>query len=1047
MDINLKDYYNRYIKSGKWSRILFLAGRYIQSAEFNELQSMQAERLKGIGDAVFSDGDVISGCDVSVDFATARIALGAGRIYLDGEVREVEAASLTIPLDTTLQAGVRLRERILSEREDGSLRDPAVGCPGYQQPGSGRLLVFSEWGLNTDGMEGTFYPVYTVSNGRVVTPKTKSYMDEYMDALARYDRESHGFYIIEGLRVRALAAEPKKQAYSISEGKAHVRGYEVTVPYAVRLVVDEDADVYDVEGEPHTFNPDGGGTMRLDVNHWPIDTVKKTGVTVQRTVTVTHGGYSGCADPLPNTSIVQLVSVKQGTKTYTQGTDFRLIADVVDWSPSGDEPAPGSNYEVVYQYRTVATPAGQDSRGFTVDGLVPGSLVLVDYSYRLPRKDIIVIDQKANVTLVKGVAHRYAPVPPETPPNTIRLALVHQNWDGLPTVVNNATAAVPMTTLEAMRKSIVDLYDLVAIERLKTDALVSAPSAVHGVFVDPFIDDDMRDAGTPQTGAIVGGELMLPLEADVVQFSGSGAVTLDYTSETLLEQTDRTGCMQINPYQAFDPLPAKVVLEPSIDRWADTVTQWASEIMRNVTNGSGSSSSTSRSTAVELLDRTTAEATTMRSRTVVIKASGFGPNENIQGVTFDGVSVTTGIVKADADGKVGGSFVIPEGIPTGTKLLHIRGEHTQGFAAYTGTGTVTTETKRNVTTITTTRWEEYWEPPVDPLAQTFTLSAARHVSAVELYFCKAGISPVRVQIRRTTVGMPNREILAEGELAASEIREGVVCRIRFPHPVPLSANIEYAFVVMTDTADHEIGTAKLGEWDAAKGWVKSQPYAAGVLLSSSNASTWTPHNDMDLWFRLLGAKFDISAPKRVDLGTAEMSGVTDLLPLTEVERPAADADVTFVLSKDGVEAARVQANQLLSLSSALDGAYKVEAELFGLEHFSPVLYSGTQLFMGKLGNTGDYVSRSFPCGTAKKVSVRIEALLPGSSNIRVFVQTGASAWTEATLDGFEEIGDGWRRRTYSAACARAETRVKIVLSGTPAERPKARNLRAVILDA
>ena len=67
--------------------------------------------------------------------------------------------------------------------------------------------------------------------------------------------------------------------------------------------------------------------------------------------------------------------------------------------------------------------------------------------------------------------------------------------------------------------------------------------------------------------------------------------------------------------------------------------------------------------------------------------------------------------------------------------------------------------------------------------------------------------------------------------------------------------------------------------------------------------------------------------------------------------------------------------------------------------------------------------------------------------MKVYVQTGVSTWGEATLDGFEEIGDGWKRRNYSLPCGRAETRVKIVLTGTPSERPKARNLRAVILDA
>ncbi|MFP3030850.1 MAG: hypothetical protein ACEY3M_06775, partial [Wolbachia sp.] len=39
----------------------------------------------------------------------------------------------------------------------------------------------------------------------------------------------------------------------------------------------------------------------------------------------------------------------------------------------------------------------------------------------------------------------------------------------------------------------------------------------------------------------------------------------------------------------------------------------------------------------------------------------------------------------------------------------------------------------------------------------------------------------------------------------------------------------------------------------------------GVLLSSSNASTWTPHQNLDLTFRLLAAKFS-EVSHVVDLG-------------------------------------------------------------------------------------------------------------------------------------------------------------------------------------
>lgn len=62
--------------------------------------------------------------------------------------------------------------------------------------------------------------------------------------------------------------------------------------------------------------------------------------------------------------------------------------------------------------------------------------------------------------------------------------------------------------------------------------------------------------------------------------------------------------------------------------------------------------------------------------------------------------------------------------------------------------------------------------------------------------------------------------------------------------------------VCNSTADTAIKVAELGKYDAVNSrWVTSQSYQVGILLSSSNASTWTLHQNLDLTFRLLAAKF------------------------------------------------------------------------------------------------------------------------------------------------------------------------------------------------
>lgn len=1024
--VNNPDYHNRFDPKKNWDRIAHISGRPIQAAEANELQHILEEKIRALGYAQYVDGTVIEGCEIALDKEIRVARMTGGRIFVGGLVREVQSASLNIPDAETVQVGIWLKSRNVTAAEDATLLNPAVNTPMYRMEGGSRIVTTAEWGLNLDGLSRPFYPLYTVSGGEIVSQIVKEKNLDYLDALARYDRDSHGHYVVEGLHVTALPnadAEDDgvKQTYSISQGLAHIHGYEARLPHSVRLVVDEKPDLYNVTSEAHLFEGDGTGKMVLDVNHYPIENIGAVKVTKERTVNLTHGGYTGCSDNLPDTSVIKIVQVKQGAKIFVPGPDYRLGADVVDWAPSGDEPAPGSQYEATYQYRTNVVPENVTGGTIDLSGLVEGSLIELDYTYRLPRKDIVVMYRDRSITLIKGIAHRYAPVVPDTPPGAIRLAEVEQNWSGLPVVKNVAVVTLRMDTLQEMRRSQRDQYSLLSELRMQFDAMISAPSSSYGVFVDPLFDDDMRDKGTPQTARIAGQELLLPIDTDVVQLP-SELHTMNYSPDLLIDQPKKTKCMNINPYMAFEPLPALVSLNPAIDRWTETFTSWVS-----------STSSRTVSTLEE------DAAGTLRGIPIEIAASEFGPNEPIQ-VIFDGLVVVCTSNRADGEGKFQGRITIPAGIPTGTKLVRLQGSHTQGSATFVG--------MRNVRTVI-----NYVAPPPpedndfpgpDPLAQTFTLSTSRHVAGVDFFLCKKGTSPIRIEIRETALGFPNQTTVAFCQLRPSQLNEGSFNRAFFDIPALLTAGIEYALVVMTDTADHEVGIAELGDWDPETGWVTSQPFQAGVLLSSSNASTWTPHQSMDLTFRLFGALFDATEAKKVPLGEYDLTGVTDVLTLAGVQRTSADTDVTFVLTKDDVEVARMQAGQILSFDAPLSGAHLMRAELFGNRYFSPILGRDPQLVTGKIRTTGDYVGRMFRFRPAKKIMVTLEALTPGTSTVEVYVQV-AGSWVQATLEENEPVGNGWFRQHYFVTANLTETKIRIDLAGDAASRPRVREISGVAL--
>jgi hypothetical protein len=396
---------------------------------------------------------------------------------------------------------------------------------------------------------------------------------------------------------------------------------------------------------------------------------------------------------------------------------------------------------------------------------------------------------------------------------------------------------------------------------------------------------------------------------------------------------------------------------------------------------------------------------------------------------------------ADSTGKIKGKFTVPANVPAGTKLVQFIGNQgSYGEATYTGRGIITTEERRRVTVITDIRRNETTVvlTRFDPLAQTFTLSESRHIGGIDLWFSNRGTKRVIVQIRDTSLGMPTQTMPASINI------NGTSTRMTW-QPVWLEAGHEYAIVLLTDDADAAVRVAELGKYDATHArWVTSQPYQVGVLLSSSNASTWTPHQNRDLTFRLLGARFTENT-RTVDLGSVAATSVSDFIALANVERVASDTDVQFTLTEqDGTEH-KLSDDLPIALRARVTGPLSVKALLSGSALRSPVLYPGIQIVLGNMSETADYVTRAITAGSNSKVSITYEALMTGTADVKVYIQKSDGTWQLVDLTNGKAVGDSWVERTHIISSFSAtETRVKLVLSGNILYRPKVRSLRVVI---
>ncbi len=1061
--MSLQGYYNRFSSSDKYDELLFRASKGLQSAELNESQAILSDRITKIANSLFQDGAIISGAQPVIDAQTGVTTLQYGTLYVLGAVRPVEQATITVPTTGSLQIGVRLTTTTITELEDVTLRDPATGTRNYQEPGAGRTKRELVWGWSGDGGTGDFYGVYDIKNGTLVTIEAPPVLDAARKLVAQYDRDANGSYIVSGLRLTSLDKDTTNTNYvfTAAEGTANVYGSKITKPTATSLSFPIDPDLQTISNEPKIST--GPNSQTLTVNRYPLSAVNDVVITKEVTVTLTHGSFSGAADQLPDTSVLSLQSVSQSGTTYTEGSDFTLAADQVNWSPSGAEPAPGSTYEVTYRFltSTTATNVNPDDGEFDIVDAVASTVVLIDYSWKMPRVDVISLDPEGYFHRNRGVSTAFNPIAPQIPYNELQIAEYIQDWNSVnkPVVDNNGQKVVSVREQRQMKNAIAELYGIVAEEKLQRDISFREPTAKYGVFADPLLDGDLRDAGIAQDAVIVNQELQLAINGSPVRAAQNNTdhALLPYQDVELVSQTMFTGFMKINPYGNFDPLTADVVLDPAVDLWVvtDENTTFSTQ---SFTIGAGDRSASSTATVVQLASEVRTLISNLRQTVVTFDIDGFDPSEVLSDIAFDGIHLGANGETANFDGEMTGTFTVPADVPAGSKEVQFLGNQGSfGSAIYTGQGTLVEREWNSITTTTTWRW---WSPPPppppaprrrwwgDPLAQSFVLPLGRHVTSLDVQFAEKGsdANDVVVEIVEGDNGFPTTNAITRTRIKGGNIATTGYTTATFNFPIYLEAGQEYFIVLSTDDDTHACRIAELGKYDAvADEFVTAQPYTVGVLLSSSNGSTWTVHNDRDLTFVLNGAEFT-STTATINLGSMTVSNMTDLLVAAPVDIPATSARVSFKYTRSTGEEFILAPDQSIRLDAAISDTMQVQAILEGTSTESPTLHPGVLSIPATLDTAGSYVGREFE-------------ITNGGSTIRIIFEAqlvgGAGAVPQYDNGGFQSmalasatpVGDGWVEYVFedTGIVALNATRVKLNLTGTAAGRPKIRNIRAVMV--
>ena len=242
----------------------------------------------------------------------------------------------------------------------------------------------------------------------------------------------------------------------------------------------------------------------------------------------------------------------------------------------------------------------------------------------------------------------------------------------------------------------------------------------------------------------------------------------------------------------------------------------------------------------------------------------WGPDDNASNVNpYRGSEHDTW--KADGNGEVYGSFVIPAGIRCGDRTVTLYNKDNLAYANYSAHGTLkNVENIINKQRVAVTLY--------DPLAQSFTFTENRHLQGVDLFFqskattnVSGHTSDVIIQVRELSDdGYPNKTIRAEIDLSPSQIntsKDGsVATHIDFERPIQLTGTNGYCIIIITDSNQYNVFKATRGERRLDNNNVmQSRPSDNGNLFTSSNAQTWVADPNSSLKYKLYTTRYNTSS--------------------------------------------------------------------------------------------------------------------------------------------------------------------------------------------
>ncbi len=110
---------------------------------------------------------------------------------------------------------------VIDETIDTSLRDPAVGTKNFGEPGAARMKYTAVWQADRGWPDRPFYHRLDFINGQVfLVDNTDQTPSGVLEAIAQYDRNANGDYIVTGLTLSYIGDDFPTRRTSFRSAKA-----------------------------------------------------------------------------------------------------------------------------------------------------------------------------------------------------------------------------------------------------------------------------------------------------------------------------------------------------------------------------------------------------------------------------------------------------------------------------------------------------------------------------------------------------------------------------------------------------------------------------------------------------------------------------------------------------------------------------------------------------------------------------------------------------------------------------------------------------------